>query len=248
MFALTLKEFRLLFLTPRAWTLLGIGQLLLAWLLLVRLEEFLKIQSQLNAIAGAPGVTELIVAPLIDSATVIFMLTLPMVTMRMFSQEFRDGTFDLLLSSPLSATKVVVGKYIAVLALVASMLLLTALLVFLLEAGTTLDRGTTLAALAGLALSLGAYGAIGLFVSSLSSQPSTAAVTTYGALLLLWLLDLAPLPESGISSLHWIGFSSHVQPLFSGLVDSADVAYFILLILTFLALTVRRLDNLRLGG
>lgn len=248
MLTLTLKELRLLFLTPRAWILLGVGQLLLAWLLLVQLEEFLKLQPKLNAIAGAPGITELVVAPLIDSAAVVFMLTLPMVTMRMFSQEYREGTFDLLLSSPLSAVKVVTGKYLAILLLAGAMLLLCALMAFSLEAGTTLDRGATLAALLGLGLSLITYGAIGLFISSLSSQPSTAAVATYGVLLLFWLLGLAPVPESGMTLLHWIGPSDHFRPLLNGMVDSADIAYFMLLSLTFLVLTVRRLDLLQRGN
>ena len=248
MFSLTLKELQLLFLTPRGWTLLAVGQFLLAWVALLQIEAFLRLQPKLSAVAAAPGVTELVAAPLVDSAAVIFMLTLPVVTMRMFSQEYRDGTFDLLLSSPLSPTRIVAGKYLAVLTLVGLFLVLTSLMLLSLELGTTLDRGTTLAAVAGLALSLAAYGAIGLFASSLSSQPSTAAVTTYGALLLFWLIDLAPLPAQGGIGLQWIGLSHHLKPMLTGLVDSGDIAYFILVSLTFLALTVRRIDSLRQSG
>ena len=248
MFSVALKELRLLFLTPRGWILLAVGQFLLAWITLLQIEAFLGLQPKLNAVANAPGVTELVVAPLIDSAAVIFMLILPVVTMRMFSQEYRDGTFDLLLSSPLSATRIVAGKYLAVLILVGVIMTLTLLMLLTLELGTRLDRGTTLAAVAGLALSLAAYGAIGLFASSLSSQPSTAAVTTYGALLLFWLLDLAPLPEQGGVGLRWFGFSHHLQTMLTGLVDTGDIAYFVLMSLTFLVLTVRRIDSLRQGG
>jgi ABC-2 type transport system permease protein len=247
MMALTLKELRLLFLTPRAWLLLGVFQLLLAWLLLIRIEEFLRLQPRLGAVPGAPGVTELVAAPLIDSAATLFMLVMPLVTMRLFSQEFRDGTVDLLLSSPLSATRIVAGKFLALLALAAAVIFMTALLVLSLEAGTTLDRGTLGSGFLGLALALCAFGAIGLLLSTLSGRPSTAAAATYGCLLLLWLIDLAPVREPHAVGLHWLGPWTHLRPLLRGLVDTADIAYFAILTLACLALAVRRLDNLRRG-
>ena len=241
------RELRSLFFSPLAWSLMAVAQLILGWLFLVQLEEFLQLQPRLAALEGAPGVTRLVVVPLLDSAALILMLLVPLLGMNLFSREYTLGTFDLLLSSPVSATRIVSGKYLALLGTLALMLLLTALMPLALLAGTSLDLGTLLAGLLGLALVVAGYGAVSLFLSSLTRHPAIAAVSSYGLLLLLWTLNLAGGPGDG-GLREQLAISGHFQRLLNGLVVSSDILYFLLLILTSLGLAVHRLDRLRRQG
>jgi len=179
------RELRSLFLSPLAWSLLAVMQLILGWLFLVQLEEFLQIQPRLAALEGAPGVTRLVLIPLFDSAAIILMLLVPLLGMGLFSREYALGTFSLLLSSPVSMTQIVIGKYLALLGVLVLMLILMALMSFSLLLGTSLDLGTLAAGLLGLGLVVSSYAAVSLFLSSLTRHPAIAAVSSYGILLLL---------------------------------------------------------------
>jgi len=241
------RELRSLFLSPLAWSLLAVMQLILGWLFLVQLEEFLQIQPRLAALEGAPGVTRLVLIPLFDSAAIILMLLVPLLGMGLFSREYALGTFSLLLSSPVSMTRIVIGKYLALLGVLILMLILMALMSLSLLLGTSLDLGTLAAGLLGLGLVVSSYAAVSLFLSSLTRHPAIAAVSSYGILLLLWTFNLTTGPgEGGLRE--QLALSGHFQRLLNGLVVSSDVAYFLLLILASLILAIRRLDTLRRQG
>ena len=114
--------------------------------------------------------------------------------------------------------------------------------------GGDLDFGKFLSCLLGLALLLGGFAAIGLFMSTLTAQPTVAAVSTFGVLLLLWIVDWTA--SSGASSsatvISYISMLRHYEPLLKGVFNTADIAYYILFIITFLVFSIRRLDSERL--
>ncbi|AKH22185.1 ABC transporter permease [Sedimenticola thiotaurini] len=240
------RELRALFLSPLAWSLLGIAMLLLAWLFLVQIESFMRLQPKLVAGASELGVTDLVIAPLFDSGAMILLLLTPLLTMRLLCDEYRSGTIRLLLSAPLSSTRIVLGKYLAVMGVFGLLLLLIALLPLSLLLGSTLDMGRLASSLLGLALLLGCYGAIGLLLSSLTAQPAVAAVSTYGVLLFLWIANLSGSDQQS-RLFEWLSLASHYRPFLDGLVRSGDVAYFLLLIIGSLLMTIHRLERRRHG-
>jgi ABC-2 type transport system permease protein len=246
-FTIAARELRGLFLSPLAWSLLAVIQFILAWIFLVLVEDFLALQSQLLGLEGAPGVTDLVAAPLLHAAAWILLLVTPLLTMRLVSEERRSRTLPLLLSAPLAMHEIVLGKYLGVLAFLMILVVLIALMPLSLSIGTDLDLGKLLAGLSGLSLLLGSFAAAGLYVSTLSTQPAVAAILTFGLLLLLWIIDAAGAPQQEVSSLFaYLSLLRHYEALLKGLFNSADVAYYFLFILTFLGLTIRRLDNERL--
>jgi len=246
MLAIAARELRSIFLSPLAWVLLCVVQFILAWLFLVQVENFMQIQPRLAGLAGAPGVTDLVAAPLLNAASVFIMLLIPLLSMRLLSEEYRRGTFSLLLSAPLSITSIVLGKYLALLAFLGIVLLLTAAMPLSLLVGTDLDLGKLASGLLGLLLALGGFAAIGLFFSSLTSSPTVAATGSYGLLLFLLVIDLASGAEgTGSTLFFWLSPVNHLQQLFLGLVTSSDLIYFLLLIATFLILAIRRLESHR---
>jgi ABC-2 type transport system permease protein len=239
------RELRSLFLSPLAWSILGVVQFLLAYLFLGQLDTYINYQSQIAMMETPPGVTEVIVAPLFSSATIILLLVIPLITMRLVSEERRARTLPLLLSAPISMSEIVLGKYLGILGFLGIMLGLITLMPLSLLLLGTLDYGLLASNLLGLGLMLGAFAAAGLFMSTLTAQPTVAAVTSFGLLLLLWIINWAG-DGAGQSLLAYLSLQGHYEALLRGLFNSADVVYYLLFILTFLILSIRRLDADRL--
>lgn len=244
------REIRSIFLSPLAWVVLAVLQAVLSYVLLLLLEVFLRELPTLTATPGAPGLTALVVAPLLQWAGVVLMLVVPLMTMRLISEERRNGTLNLLFSSPLSMTEIVLGKYLGVLLFLLCVVGLVTLLVLALLLGGSLDLGMLAAGLLGLLLLTASYAAAGLYLSTLTAQPAIAAIGTFGLLLVLWMLDSSRIGDSGAvaHALTYLSLLGHFNDLVRGVFDSRDVIYYLLFITTFLVLSIRRLDGERLQG
>jgi ABC-2 type transport system permease protein len=242
--AVAARELRSLFLSPLAWSVLAVVQLILGYVFLVQLELFLQWQPRLAGMEGAPGITEVIVAPLLRTAAIVLLLVVPLLTMRLVSEERRGRTLALLMSSPVSMTQIVLGKYLGVMGFLAVMLALVALMPLSLTLGGRLDWGLLAAGLLGLALVVASFAAAGLFLSTLTEQPTVAAVGTFGLLLLLWILDWASGTggEATGEVLAYLSLLTHYDALLKGVFDTQDIVYYLLFCLTFLVLAIRRLD------
>jgi ABC-2 type transport system permease protein len=242
------REMRSLFLSPLAWAVLAVVQFILGYMFLSQIEVFMSVQARLVGVAGAPGLTEIVVVPLLANAAIVLLLVVPMLTMRLISEERRSQTLSLLFSAPLSMTEIVMGKYLGVMGFLLIMLGMIALMPLSLLAGGNLDLSLLAAGLLGLLLLLGSFAAAGLFVSTLTAQPVVAAVATFGMLLLLWILDWSGGAADGqLSGLFpYLSILRHYESLLKGVFDTSDVIYYLLFIGLFLILSIRRLDADRL--
>jgi ABC-2 type transport system permease protein len=246
-FTIAGRELRSLFLSPLAWAILGVVQFIYAYLFLSQVETFMALQSRLATLDGAPGVVDIVVAPLFANAAVLLLLITPLITMRVLSEERRNRTLSLLFSAPISMTEIIVGKYLGVLSFILILIGMLALMPLSLLVGTDLDLGKLAAGLLGLTLVVSAFTAIGIFMSSLTEQPTVAAITTFGLLLLLWIIDWAGssgAPASGL--LAYLSVLHHYESLLKGLFSSVDVIYYLLITILFLGFSIRRLDADRL--
>lgn len=248
-FSIAWRELRSLFLSPLAWALLAVVQLVMAYLFLSQLDAYLYWQPQLAGMQGVPGVTDFIAAPFLQTAGFLVLWIAPAITMRVLSDERRNGTLPLLLSSPLSMTEIILGKFLGVYLFFLILLLMLAAMPLSLYAGTTPDAGKLAAGLIGLALLLGAFAAVGIFMSSLTDQPVVAAVSTFGLLILLWIIDWSGSEREDVSGLfRYLSLKTHLESFLKGLFSSTDVVYYLIVIAAFLVLSIRRLDNQRLTG
>lgn len=236
------QELRRLLLSPLAWTLLAGVQALLAWIFLWLVQDFQALQGRLAGLDNAPGVTDLVAAPLLRVTAWVLLLLVPLLTMRVFSEERRSGVFDLLLSAPVTMTQIVLGKYFGVLGFLLMVIALIALMPASLALGATLDVGKLLAGLLGLSLLTAAAVAAGLYLSAWTVQPAGAALATLGLLLGLWMVDAAASSEL----FGYLSLRRHYDAFLLGLFDSADLTYYLLFSAAFLGLTIRRLDDWRL--
>lgn len=240
------KELRMLFISPLAWILLALIQLVLAWVFLVRLDAFLEIQSQLLQIANPPGITEIIVSPVFAMAAIVLLMITPLLSMRLLAEERRNHTLTLLISAPVSIADIVLGKFAGLMIFFTVVIALIVALCISLRAGGALDFGLLLSNTIGLILVTACFSALGLYISSLTAQPAIAAAGSLGVLLGLWMIDLAASKTDGW--LHYFSLLQHFEQFNQGLIDTMSIAYFILFMVTFLVLTIRRLDGERLHG
>ncbi len=238
---LAAREIRALFATPLAWIVLAILQAILAWIFLARLDAFLGVQAQLQNVLNPPGVTEWIAAPLYSAASMIFMMIIPLLTMRLVADERRNQTLPLLLSAPISPAQIILGKFLGLMAFLLAGVFLVLLMSLSLLAGGKLDFGLLIANATGLILLAASFSAIGLYISCLTKHPFLAGIGGIGALLALWAVSF-----SGGSGSFFLAISpaSHFESFNQGLFDTGDIAYFLLCIALFLTLSVWTLEGM----
>jgi len=243
---LALRELRSLFAMPSTWFVLAVLQFIFTWFFLEILQAFLDIQPQLAQLANAPGVTATIATPLFNLAALLLMMLTPMFTMRLIAEERRNQTLALLLSAPLSNRHIVLGKFFGLLIFLLVLMAGVPLMLCTLALGTTLDYGLLLSNMLGLLLLTASYVALGLYISALTAQPIIAAIGALAVLVGLWLADIAAAAEN--SAWHLISPLYHFRNFNTGLLDSADAAYFVLFTTMFLLLAMKRLQNNRRYG
>ena len=242
------REVGALFLSPLAWIILAVVQTILGFLFLANLDNFFLLQPQLIHLANTPGVTDLVITPLMQVAAIVLLMVMPLVTMRSLAEEKRQRTLNLLVSAPLSMTEIVLGKYLGLLLFIVILISLLMLMPLSLYLGTSPDGGKLLSIYLGMLLLLAAFAAIGLYLSSLTENQTIAAVSTFGVLLMLWIVDWlgGSVGGDGQSILAYVSLLQHHQSMLEGIFDSSDVGYFLILISGFLVLTIRQLDRERL--
>ena len=234
------NEMRRIFVSPLAWAVLAVVQLIMGFVFINLLIDYAR-----NADMGDQfsGVADYIGAGLYGFATIVLLLVMPLMTMRLFSEERKSGSLTLLLSSPASLIEIVLGKFLGLVSFMAALLVLMAAMPLSLWFGTALDVGRIGAGLLGLFLMMMAFGAAGLFVSSLTKEPTIAAVGGFGLLLLVWLLQILAYQDIPFAEVFgWLSLIGHYDSLRRGIFNTGDVAYYLLFTATFLWLTVQRLD------
>ena len=243
------RELRSLFLSPLAWAILGVVQFILAWLFAINLQDFLiNQQPRLHLYSIPVGVTDFVIVPLYHGAAFIMMFTVPLITMRIISEEKRSNSIALLYSAPLSMAEIVLGKYLGVIAFLAIMTAIYTLMPLSLVFAGSIDWGLLASTILGTFLMVSACAAIGLFMSSLTKQPTIAAMSTFGAILLLWILYLAGSNSNNetISVIAYLSILDHLSAFERGIFDTSDFVYYLIVIIIFLVFSVRRLDGDRL--
>lgn len=240
------KELRIMFLSPLAWALLSAVQLIVAFIFLQDLSDFIDQQAQINPETSPEGASLAVMAKMYAAVGFIMILVTPLMTMRLIADERRHNTLSLLLSSPLTSRDIILGKFLGIMGFFLLLQLLLSLMPLSLFLGGNIDAGVLAADTMALFLLLSSFTAIGLYFSTLTSEPAIAAAITVGVLLLLWILNIVIPGSEGFSWLGYLSSQSHYAVLLQGVFSSMDIIYFLLLILLFLSLAVRRLNYERL--
>jgi len=177
-----------------------------------------------------------------QSAGLLFLL-IPIITMRLFAEERKAGTLELLLTAPVRESQVVLAKYVASMAVVLAMIALTGTYGIVLALFGSPDLGPIYSGYIGLALLASTLVSLGLIVSALTSNQVVAAIVTIGISFLLWTIDsLAGMMPEGLERiLISLSLLAHFTPFATGALYTSDVGFFVSTTLLALFLAMRAL-------
>jgi ABC-2 type transport system permease protein len=260
LFAVTRLELRRLFVRPLGWIIAALALAELGWRFALLLQIFLLNQVQLAALPDGPGYTDLVAIRMYSSLITtdsllplgvieLALFLVPLLTMSTIASERSAGTLPLLIATGLSASRILIGKYLAILIWLALWLLLALAIPVVAAHGAPLDWGKLASATLGTFLALAALGAIGLACSAYANHPAVAAVAALMISLSLNCVNLGA-QRAGISNgfVNWLAMSTHQETLLRGLVSSTDIIWFLLVIGVALALGTQRLASDRERG
>lgn len=222
--------------SPFAWIAAALLQLVFGWLFLAAVEQFTQLQT--NA-THTVGLSAYLVVQFLAPASIVMMLATPLLCMNLIAAERHSGRYALLASSPVSASQIVCGKFIAAIVMQLCILLMSALLIGCLAFFINLDISHLGTAFFGLALFISLATALSIFYSSLTRHAVLAAFLSFATLLLLWLAAAS----SSTGFLAVLSPSAHLSSFMHGLLDSRDIAFFVCTAGVFLNLSIWRLST-----
>lgn len=248
------RELRSYFTSPLAYVVLAVFLALGGYFFFALLSAFnqtLLIYQMLRnpEFMQRMNLNEMVIRPLLHNLSVLLIFLIPAITMRMFPEEKRSGTYELLLTSPVRVGEIVFGKFLGGLVLVGLMLLLSGFFGYLLATYGNPELRLMLAGYGGLALMAISFLAIGTFISSLTDNVAIAYVATLFALLMLytigWMGELNQLPAWATATIKYLSITDHFQQILTGLIDTKDLVYFVTLLVMALFLTQRSVESVR---
>ena len=243
------KELRGYYASPIAYLLMAVFALIFGYFFYAATAIFVSrgMEAQMSGRSMPMDVNEWVIRPLLMNVSVIALFVIPMITMRLFAEEKRSGTIELLLTSPVRDMEIILGKWFAALTLLAGILGVSAVnLVFLFIHGKP-DWRPVLIGYLGLLLQGGALLAIGTFISTTTKNQIIAGGATFAACLLLWVLDWSSSYETTVWAkvLSYLSVVTHFEPFSKGVLDTKDVIFYLSVIVLGLFLTARSMESLR---
>ena len=243
------KELGSYFASPVAYILLTMFGLIFGFFFWNALGYFVieSMEMQMRGQMFPMNLNEQIIRPLLSNAGVIGLFFIPMITMRLFAEEKRTGTIELLATSPVRDLEIIVGKWLAALILYGCLLLFTAVnFAFLFHYGNP-DWKPLAVGYLGLLLQAGALLAVGTFISTLTKNQIIAGAATFGICLLLWVLEWVSGYENAMWAqvLSYMSVITHFETFGRGVIALKDAIFYITVIFLGLFFTARSLESLR---
>jgi len=243
------KELNSYFASPIAYLVLAFFGFLAGYFFYVYVAIFVSrgMESQMMGRGMPMDVNEWVIRPMLSNLSVIGLFMIPMITMRLFAEEKRSGTIELLATSPIRDIEVIVGKWLAALVLYACALGVSALGVGTLYLYGKPDLAPIMTGYLGLLLQGGSLLAIGTFISTTTKNQIIAAFVTFALCLILWVLDWVSAYETAAWAkvVAYLSVITHFEPFAKGVLDTKDVIFYASMIFFGLFLTARSMESLR---
>ena len=243
------KELSTYFRSPIAYGVMGFFALVSGYFFYAAVVFFVQrsLQTAMMGQSAPMNVDEWVVRNVLSNVSVVCLFLIPMMTMRLFAEEKRSGTIELLATSPLHDMEIILGKWLAALILYASLLGLSLVNMLTLYAYGTPDWRPMMVGYLGLLLQGGCLLAIGTFVSTCTKNQIVAGVAGFAICLLLWVLDWVSAFEQSTFNevVSYLSVVSHFESFARGVIDSKDVVYYVSMIVLGLFLTARSMESMR---
>lgn len=246
------KELQGYFVQPVAYVVLTVFLLLAGWFFFSLLRVFdervqlVQMMGQGQSLAQM-NLNALVIDPLLHDLSIVLVIVMPALTMRVFAEEKRTGTYELLLTAPVRTGEIVAGKFIAASAFTLVMIALAWIFPLILMVFGDPEVGVMFAGYLALALLAVSFVAVGLFTSSLTQNQIIAAISSFGLLILLYVISWPAQAGGGLvwSLLKYLSLPDHFSTMVRGVIDTSDMVFFLSVILLALFLTQRSVESAR---
>lgn len=243
------REVKAYFTSPIAYLLMGLFGLITGFMFYSATAYFISVstQQQMTGQSGPMDIGLYVIAPLLGNAGVIGLFLVPLISMRLFAEEKRSGTIELLLTSPVNDWEIILGKWLGAMVMYLAIIGMTAINIGLLFAWSTPDWRPILTGYLGLILQGATVLAIGTFISTTTKNQIIAGGATFAICLLLWVLSwVSNYSDTWYGqAIAYCSILTHFEPFSKGIIDSKDVIFYISAIFLGLFLTARSLESLR---
>ncbi len=243
------RELYAYFVSPIAWVLLTIFAFLSGAFTYLISAAFVRasLEGQMSGQTFPMNVNEQVIAPLFSNMAVVGLFLIPLISMRLFAEEKRQGTIELLVTSPVHELEIIIGKWLsAVLMYGALLVVLLADYSFLFFYGNP-DWKPVATGFLGILLQGGCLLAFGTFISTLTRNQIVAGAIGFALALVLWILNWTTSfgNSDTVQVLNYLSIVSHMDSFSRGVLDSKDLIYYLSMIFFGLFLTARSLESLR---
>jgi len=245
MLSIAQRELSALFKSPMAWLVAAALQVFFAWFFLSTLEQYMLVQDRLALQDHAPGITGFMTFRYLAPCAGLLLIICPLLGMRAYADEYRQGTFILLQSAPLSVKAIVLGKFLGNFLFIAFILILALIMPLTLGLMTRIDFATLTLSFLGLLAVAAFCTSVALLFSSLTRHALVAAIASTMVLVIFWSLGKTAMSDQTLQLIsQTASTSNHLGSFFQGLLNSGDLIYFAALTLLALMLTLIRVGSL----
>jgi ABC-2 type transport system permease protein len=243
------RDFRAYFTSPIAYIVIAGFLVIMGWMFFQNLLHFnlQNMQYQNFNMGKGVSITDGIVRPLYGNMNVIFLFLVPFITMRLFAEERKLHTIELLITSPVTLTEIILGKFLSALLLVLVMMGLTAVYPVILVLTGNPDIGPIVTSYVGTILLAGCYLALGILFSAMTENQIVAGALTFATGLFFWLVSWASQNAGPVwgDLFMFLSLISHYNNFSQGILNTSDIFYYLSFIGVGLYLTHRVLDSYR---
>ncbi|HLW69460.1 MAG TPA: ABC transporter permease subunit [Candidatus Binataceae bacterium] len=246
------KELQSFFTQPVAYVVLTVFLLLGGWFFFSMLRQFDEMIQLVQMMGQTANLDQMnlnsrVIDPLLHDLSIVLVIVMPALTMRVFAEEKRTGTYELLLTAPIRTGEIVAGKFIAAAAFTLIMVALAWIFPAILMVFGNPEVGVMFAGYLALALLALSFVAVGIFTSSLTSNQIIAAISSFGILILLYVISWPAEAGVGVlwAVLKYLSLPDHFSTMVRGVIDTSDLVFFLSTILLALFLTQRSVESAR---
>jgi ABC-2 type transport system permease protein len=243
------RELSSYFSSPIAWLLLTMYSIIFGWFFWNYLGDFVVqgIEMQMAGQMQPMNINEQIIRPLMLNTSFLALFFVPLITMRLFAEEKRNGTIELLATSPVRDIEVILGKWLAATILYAWLLIYAAINFGFLFAYGHPDWKPVLIGYLGLLLQAAGLLALGTFISTLTRNQIIAGAATFGVILLFWVFSWVSSYDSSTWAqvLSYLSVPVHYESFGRGVLSLKDAVYYVSFIFLGLFFTARSMESLR---
>ena len=243
------KDFRSYVSSPIAYIVIAVFLLIMGWMFFFILQHFVQQASQFQQfqMGKGPSIAEAVIRPIYGNMNVVLLFLIPFITMRLFAEEKKNHTIELLMTSPVTLTEIIMGKFLSSFMLVSVMIGCTLLYPLILILTGNPDKGTIFTSVLGTLLLASCYLGLGLIFSAATENQIVAGALTLASGLFFWIVSWASQSAGPVWSevLTYISIITHFNNFSQGILTTTDTFFYISFVGVCLFLCHRILDSFR---